>query len=361
MAEATRDESVQLSPVERLSSLKEDPRFWFLEDQALEKTQKNFESYDFELGGKKFSFSAETLASEPGGKLNEDAFLALPFGDGRKLFAILDGVTSQITLEAFRKPRLGGGYYASHLVLGFEKTEEYEKLIKRNNLSASDIMREINGWIGKELQKIEGVDYKNAPTIPGMAATFMLLDTKESQITFAHVADTAAVIGDRDGQMTTITPNQNERFDKEYMEYAKKLAEENKCILRDIKQIPPLEQKLKDFSRGLFKRKINTSNGCGILNGMPELIENNLIFEYKLKLTPNIKSVCLATDGAFLPYSPAHLSYEESAAQLAGIAIENSKQPILEKGATILLNDPDFIKIPRLKLRDDAALIQIVF
>lgn len=361
MPEAVSNEPVQPSPVERLASLKGDPLFWFLKDQVLEKTQKNFENKDFELGNKKFSYKVETLASEPEGKLNEDSFLILPFGEGRKLFAILDGVTSQVVLDDFRKFGISGGYYISHLVSGFDKTKEHEELIKRDELSAGDIMRVMNGWIGEKFQQFKGIDYQDTPTIPGMAATFMLLDAKKSQITFAHVADTVAVIGDRDGRMTAITPNQNERFDKEYLEYAQKLADENKCGLAGLKKIPSLNQKLKDFSIGLFKRKINTLNGCGILNGMPQLADNNLIFEYKLNLTPNIKSICLATDGAYLPYSSVPLTYEEAAVRLAGIAKESQKQPILERGAAILQNDPNFVRIPRLKPRDDAALIQVVF
>lgn len=274
----------------------QDPKlFWFLQNTDPRSIQDHCEGFDGLTFGKindlpvVVDVVSGTLASDEINKPNEDAYTNLNLGEGRTLFALIDGASSQAPISGLTKYGVSGAFYVSHLIAnGFKYSDAYQELCKQPELNAKDVMIKVNDWVRGEMQKVEGVDYENVLTIPGAAATFALLDFKAEQLSIAHVADTIEVddydayLKDDPSAAKINTGNRNAKFDEVTMELAEKIAKENGITTVEAAKDPRVKQQLKDS----YKSKINTPNGVGILNGMPELVENNLIEEIKLDLKP---------------------------------------------------------------------------
>lgn len=357
-------------PVEQfLINLKDSSLFWFIKDSSLESLTQiqhqrvnrviNLNTSENEL---KLLFEAETLGANPERKLNEDAFLAIPMGESKTLFAVLDGVSSQMEIAGLSQFGIKGAFYISHLVsLGFPNSFVYQELRSRKILTATDVLKNINVWLHEQMQKIEGVDYTNPLSIPGMAATFALVDSKKREVTIAHTADTLACIYYKNKDIKILTPNQNEKFDEETLEFARALARKEGYTLGDLIKTPFAKAIIKEQLKSSFMKKINTPGGCGILNGMSTLVENGLVFETSIKITQNIDSIFLFSDGALIPFSEGRNLDKTTALIIKKIQSRKLGVTVLEEGAKILENDSEFQKIPRLKLRDDATFLRIAF
>ncbi len=359
-------EKTELLPTQQLlDNLKGSSLFWFIKDTSHEFLMQiqhqrvnrtiNLGTGESEL---RLLLEAETLGANPEGKLNEDTFLAIPMGEGRILFAVLDGASSQKKIIGLSQFGIRGAFYVSHLVaLGFPNSSVHQELISRESFTATDVLKTVNTWLHGQMQKIEGVDYTDPLSVPGMAATFVLVDSKKGEATIAHVADTVACISYRDGSFEVPTPNLNEKFDQETLELAKKLVRERSCTLPEAMKTTNVREHLKDS----FRRKINAPDGCGILNGMSALVKNSLIYETRIKITEDINSLFLFSDGALIPYSKDKNLIETITSFVNKYHNPHSGISVLEEGAQILADDPYSEKIPRTKSRDDSTFMRIVF
>lgn len=307
----------------------------------------------------------ETKSGNPNGRINEDSTLILPMGKGRELVAVLDGASSRKEIAGLEKYHLSGACYVSHLVYcNFAKSPEYQSLTLKEELSAGDIMRTVNGWLHSKLSLVEGVDYRDVLSVPGMAASFSLIDAHKNEVSVAHVADTTAFAVYENGDITELTVNQNERFDIETLDLLISLSETHHLTPRQVLETPELKSVIKRQLSESFTRKINTPGGCGILNGMDELISNNLIYETSLPITPNLRKLILASDGAVLPYQLNGLSHDSV---LKRLSEDTETHPVgnqfefHQKGAAELIRDAEYEKVLRLKPSDDATIIEVDF
>lgn len=328
-----------------------------LDSEQLEKTRQNIERGKF-LGG---SYYAETMISGAPGKKNEDSYAILPMGKGRTLFTLLDGATSQKKNESLDKLGMSGAFYISHLTsMKFPESQDFADLCRLDDLIAKDILMISNRWIFNKLQKVPGVDYSDVCTIPGMAAAFVLVDVPNQKMTVAQVADTCIALIKQGGGVEIASNDTNAKFDAETMAYALKISEIFGISLAQIRQHPEANELLHAHLRDSFRRKTNTPNGCGILNGMSEMERNNLYYTNEFKLDGRIKEVLLYSDGAIQPYTGGKVGLEDAVKGLQNVLNQNNNgNSAMGVGASILDNDPDFIKIPRLKHRDDATVIKI--
>ncbi len=350
--------ATNLSTSDRLRSLTNDGLFWFLRNRDLGHIQHGltFEKYDFG------SAHIETLASGAVGKLNEDAPMVLPMGKGRTLFAVLDGASSQKQISGLHPSGLSGAFYLSHLAsMGFGTTAEYANLTQKAELTAKDIMVTMNEWIHEKLRNVPGIDYSDISTLSGMAAAFMLVDIPNKRLTIAQVADTSIALARNDGEVKIITPNLNERFDEETLKYAIELVGKYKSDLAHIRQIPEAKELIASQIMQANVNKTNKRGGCGIMNGMPEMVSNGLICSDTMPINDEIVSMVLFSDGAILPFTGKDISLETSAEALIDTLERNDNSSALTIGASILEHDVDFTKIPRLKLKDDATVINVSF
>lgn len=343
---------------DRLRDLSSNPLFWFLKDADFEHLQHDTKSEKYGFG----SVYAETLGSGAAGKLNEDSFSELPMGEGRTFFAVFDGASSQKEIKGLSSVEISGAFYISHLAsLGFRTTSEYAELCQKPELSAKDIMIVMNKWIQKKLEDVEGIDYSDIPSVPGMAAAFMLVDMPNKRLTIAQVADATIALVKKDGRTKILTPNLNEKFDQETMTYIASLAKEYGSDMPHIRQIPEAKVLINAHLAESFTRKTNKVGGCGIMNGMPEMDSNGLIYSDTLPMSNDISSILLFSDGAVLPFTRKEVSLETAVESMVDVLDTRNGSSVLTLGATILENDPDFVKIPRMKLKDDATVIEASF
>lgn len=301
-----------------------------------------------------------------GRKLNEDTVLARPFGKDRLLVAALDGASSQKPVTGLETYGVKGSWYVSHLAaLGYTQTERFKILQNIKGITAKDIVVDLNNWLREKLSKVEGVDYNDVLTIPGMAATFALIDFNDGKISIGHVADTIGIAEYTDG-FEVVTDNKNEKWDTETMakvdeirvEYEKTTGK--RISRREAKDNPQVRAQLAES----FRKKINTPNGTGILNGMPELETNGLIHTQEIEISPNLRKIHLATDGVHLAWTGrADIDDETKIRKILG-ALDNPHyrpgDPFYDIRIRLEL-DPDHEAIRRLGSYDDATYISVDF
>lgn len=349
---------VQASPADKLKDLKNNRLFWFLKDKDVSKVEQDIRHEEFPFG----SVYIETLGSGSEGKMNEDAPLVLDMGRGRVLLAVLDAASSQKKIESLDREGISGAFYVSHLAsFGFEASQEYKDLCAMDDLSAGDIMIDMNKWLYGKMLNVPGVDYSDIPSVPGMAAVFLLVDPIAKRLSIAQVADAVAAVVKSEGTTEVITPNLNERFDKETMDFVYEQVKEFKSDLPHIRQIPEAKENIRLQLADSFTRKTNKKGGMGIMNGMTEMVTNHLFYTNNFYMDEKISSILLYSDGAILPYMEKGVSQDKAAENFAkSIYGKTNKSPIKD-GAAILEADSDFTKVPRMKKRDDATVIAVRF
>ncbi len=312
----------------------------------------------------KFDFQAETQSCNPSKRMNEDAILNVPMGEGRQLFGVLDGASSQKQIEGLAKYGITGAFYASHITsLGFSQSDQYKELCAQTTLTAGDVVRSINLWLHDKYQNIVGVNYGDVLSVPGMAATLALVDAANKEVSIAHVADSVGCAVYTDGKIEILTNNQNEKFDVETLQLCQQLASEYDCTLAQLREISEAKRRKHEHVMNSFRRKINSVHGCGVLNGMSELETHNLIHETSVRVTDDLAAILLFSDGALLPYLYKQLTIENALFLLVTDAVTENKvgYNFIATGIQQLLDDCDFEKIPREKAQDDATIIKLSF
>lgn len=327
---------------------------------GVEDLQKMASEFVIQTGenGDSIRLTMTTERADISQSLNGDAILFCPLGRRRILLGVLDGVKSRKSISGLEPLDARGAFFISHLIaLGFPTSESCRNLAAEESLSAGDVMRKINNWLYQELKKVTGVNYEDVLTVPGVAATITLIDLPQNQISIAHVADTMAIAEFCDGSLEILTPNQNERFDRETLNLAQAITRNEDISLRQAAR----DERIRAQSAQSFQEKINTREGCGILNGMPELVTYGLIVEEQLPITSDLKSLHLASDGAIGPWLGQEGLDQERAIKQFLEAAKPNPLAVIKEGRRLLQSDPDFFQIPRLKDRDDATYVQVTF
>lgn len=346
--------TLHISQTDKLRSLAEKPMFWFLKNQDLTQIEHSIKQMEFPFG----KVYIETLGS--GAKPNEDAPMILDMGKGRTLLAVLDAASSQKKIKSLDDLGVSGAFYISHLVsMGFEGSDEHKQLSSRDELSAKNIMTAINEWIYLKMRDIPGVNYKDIPTVPGMAAVMLLVDQPSKRLSLAQVADAGAISVGVDGEVKVLTPNLNEKYDRETMDLVYELVEKFNSDLSHVRQIPEAKELIRQQLADSFARKTNQKGGVGILNGMPYF--DHLVYSQDIYLDGKTSSFLLYSDGTPLPDMKKNATREEMAKSLVNRVYKKNESSILLDGAKILEEDSGFSEIPRMKSKDDATIVEVRF
>lgn len=300
-------------------------------------------------------FQIETMPPV-GKRLNEDAFLLEKVAKGRKLVAgVIDGATSQKPIQDIAP--VTGAFHLSHLAAYcFSRSQTWQSLLQDESLNAAQIMAALNLWLWQQLKDIDGVSYDDVLTIPGAAATIVVIDPTAYIATFAHVADTMLAIEKVSGEIEVLTDNKNEPFDLETGKLVAEIVKERKTGYLQAAR----DERVKAQLRASFVKKINTKNGCGILNGMPELYTNNLVQEGTFSLK-GVKRIILMSDGAYAPWQQVvdkNLRLPREFGQAVDQARAVAHTPLSITGR-LLQTDPDAELYHRLKPQDDATFVTL--
>lgn len=377
MEQTPPEQTLLLPALDILKQQRDNPLFWFIKDipdEKLTKLQLEERSESVALTNSlALEAKIESVGQDPENKLNEDDVLILPLGENRIVYAVIDGVSSKVALPGLPEG-ITGGFYISHLIsLGFPKSKEYQDLLTKTAISPKEIMVTINQWVRSEFErlKIEGLNYNTPESIPGVSATLTLLDGKSEKFRLADIADTMAIGKTKKGLYKMLTNDQNAIFDQKVMGEIIKISEESGLTVKEVidssEHSPTIKRLLLEASR----EKINTPNGCGILNGQPELVTNNLIEEPEYNIN-DFDEMWLISDGAMLAFpevvslllsKPEGVTEEELRQVLVKVRetnqIPETFESLVIEGAVILQKDPQRTRIPRFKDKDDATTIRI--
>ena len=278
-----------------------------------------------------FEIRGECIAGEntrPGPRLNEDTIFTLQTEKGSKcLIAAIDGASSQKGITGLEHYGISGAYLISHLLsYGLSQCAEWKRKSREKDFTAADIIIAANSFAGRYIPRIKGVDYNDVLTIPGAAAVFALIDPERGIVSIANVADCVGIVKFKDGKIKVVTPNRNQRFDEETEVVCARFCKEYGHSTREeLRQNREAEAKIRQHLCDSFQRKINRPDGCGILNGQPQLTEHGLIDQTELPLNL-IDSLYLCSDGALAPYLTANAKHDfENAARLMIAEREKTK------------------------------------
>lgn len=300
-------------------------------------------------------FQLETMPPV-GKRFNEDAFFFEKTADNTTLvIGVIDGATSQLPIAGLLPAT--GAFHVSHLAsIAFTQTAEWKKLAQTHSLDALQVMTALNTWLNKQLAGIAGVTYDNVLTIPGAAASLVTISPSTQTGTFAHVADTLVALESLDNTITILTDNKNETFDHQTGELVAAIAREKNCSYLEAAR----DVRVKAQLRASFTQKINTPTGCGILNGMPELFNNDLV-QHSTFSTKGVKRIIVMSDGAYAPWQQV-VSPDLQLPPEFILAVEQARaggHTPLSITSRLLQTDPDAIKYHRLKPQDDATFVVI--
>ncbi len=370
---------------EKLEKISQDPLFWFLKKEVVENSpfwrlltyrlheaQNSvnsrfiFHSNKVKAENSGFVSKLDLLIETRGGKegkLNEDAIMIENLGDGRAVFAVFDGASSQAPIKALESHGISGAFYVSHLAaFGFPTSDIFQELSQRDIVTAGEFTRALNKWLYEQMSQVDGVDYNDVLTIPGMAATIVVVDFNKQNLSVASVADTVGIAHHTDGEWDYFTGNLNERFDLETMSLVKQIAVREGISIKEAAGYPEVKAQLATS----FRKKINAPEdlqgliGCGILNGMPELEHPGLIEEYSLASLTDLHQLVLCSDGALTPFKGEEVA--DFLVKLLAFKEKHLAQPgMMNIVKNLLDEDPDFSLFERLKHSDDASLLVIGF
>ncbi len=299
-------------------------------------------------------------------KLNEDAILAIPFGDGRILSGVFDGASSQRPISGLERYGVSGAWYVSHIAaLEFPHSDEFKALSQNSNTTARDVMVTLNTWLHGKLSEVDGVNYDDVLYLPGMAATLAVVDYNKQAVDIAHVADTIALV-EYNNHAKIVTNNRNKSWDEATQAFVDIIVEESR---QQGHTLSPLEAsrdpRVKAQLAQSFSQKINTPYGTGIVNGQTELVDNDLIQTVTIPFTQEGgMRLHLLSDGIATPWIGRKDVTEEIAMRklLGALYVPqySPRNPIYD-GVIILDTDTEAQILPRIiKQYDDATRVTLV-
>lgn len=300
------------------------------------------------------SVSAFTRAYNPGGKLNEDAYVVIG-QDGRLSAAVFDGVSPLIP-KYEDLADITGARFASHFV------RDNFSNARRDNANLRDTFLVLNDQLGEKNKTLKEVDEARAGTLPSSTGTAVEIDPVTEMIEVAHLGDSFAIVEMQDGQTKILSLDTNLIFDEETFQQVKQWASEDNITFREATEAHKSE--LKAHFLESLNRKNNPPDvapedpahgfGTGIFNGNPNA--KNYLIHDQLPLA-GVRSIFIGTDGII----PVDLSENRDADRRKIFDLLRGKglAGLIEVGEQVAAKDPEFEDFPRTKNIDDATGIFI--
>ncbi len=298
--------------------------------------------------------------------------------EGKTIFIVVDGVSALFSHEALDnigKPAIDA-LVANILTKQYPKTEKFQNGFKAGNLTAADILLDMNDFLYHHFLDNYGIDlrakdsfgdYENRFRIPGAAAGVLLMDVDEDTMDVANVGDTYIAAFPHNNNMRPLicTPNTNYVWDivtSEVMDFLM-----SKGYTYEESRNHPL---FLEWIKVSYNSK--AQYGCDLINGTPFIKEepskdeNPAPVRYKglysnqCKLS-DVKRIAMGTDGSLLPGFDLSTDYGKSqlyaSASLASVIGLPMWFLVIQR---MLENDPSKIHLSRERMGLDDQLMLIV-
>lgn len=328
-------------------------------------------------------------ASPIQGRVNEDRWFFIESRSSPHLmiFAVIDGAGVRKELPSLVKrlkdlyPNISPPAYVAKLLKSFVEN----RFLDSPECSLVETLVDANSFVRESMEKLIGnfdpatilselddktlvSDLRNLRLVlPACVITLARLNTISSQLEFAHLGDTSLLEIHLDGRVTRHTTDQMGNFDSLAFERIMNLKRElNLPHFCDAVSRPEGRQFIIDSGIRLnyvdINGHTNTSEGCGVINGMTEMID--YLETGVIKIDPDdTKAIILLTDGLEFP-TPLHEKQEQSEEmllQISRIVQEKGLRGLYTDIVDVTNKDKYFDEFPRTKLRDDATGIYIQF
>lgn len=338
----------------------------------------------------------EIVSHTTPGRLNEDAWIALPAGalDQRTVIAAIDGATTRLTPPPLQRhldtlpERLTPAAFSARLVrdslLGqivAGPLPDLRTLALHANAALGRALTTIFGDLTLEALQFPPEVYATLAHDPrlirlGLPASVMTLaqvELAENTLHYAHMGDTLLLVAYQDGRVEVPTLSgldDSERGIKQHI-LAARQADPDRS-LRELTQSP--EVRRFNLNSGLRHNFVDEhglpqpAQGIGVLDGLPEL--RYFVQTDSLALT-GVAFVCVLSDGLEWHASAEEIFTEDAdhAADLQQQRFAKMAREIETRGLNGYLRllrdteraDADHERFPRMKTHDDATGVLLRF
>jgi serine/threonine protein phosphatase PrpC len=274
--------------------------------------------------------SVETVWIQGQGPCNEDRLILDP---ARGLYGVADGATG---LDRFRDENgLTGGAIAAETVAEHFRNLGPEKDLIQATLEANERLRQVMREHGMDLQKTETL----------WAAAHAVVRFGEHHIEWVQSGDCMIYALYRDQTVRTVTRDSVEAHDRQVIE----LWKQRHFSRTDGKLPEGVREKIR-----LNRRMANRSGGYSCINGDPALAHH---LESGRLARSNLAALLLMSDGFYYGFGDI-LSAEDLVLAIAQEGLNAYAERLCRFENA---EDPDCLRIPRLKRSDDKAGILIRF
>lgn len=215
----------------------------------------------------------ETYSLKGDGEWNEDALVV---NESAHIYGVVDGATS---LSPYRNQEgFTGGYLAAQLAAAYF-TALGEQPLELAAIEANERLR--------EAMAAEGVDITDSSAL--WSAAYVIIKVHECSIEYIQSGDCMLLCRYRDGSVRALTHTQVAHIDQKTLNRMAELRAGGVADPAELRRllIPMLQDN---------RRKANTLEGYGVMNGSPEF---PLFLEKGTFNRANVESLYLISDGLF--------------------------------------------------------------
>ena len=283
------------------------------------------------------AFTFLSAATEPGSKINEDAYGLWPARDAACAAWVLDGVTG-INDRALLPGPSDAAWFVAQVQEALPAL-----LTKGPSMPIADLVAALAADLERR-QSASWVDARGADGRETPAASFALIRLLGDEIEIARLGDCLVLLESTDGTVGILEHPVLEQIEAEtrraILELRAAGVTDPQAILKQM--MPQLRAQ---------RRRRNREDGYGVLAGEQSCV--SMIHADQLPARP-LRRVLLASDGYYRLVDHYHTRND---AELVRDTERNGADALLKQLRAIEAGDPSGAAYPRLKIRDDATAL----
>ncbi|QSF44099.1 protein phosphatase 2C domain-containing protein [Paenibacillus tianjinensis] len=269
----------------------------------------------------------ETYSLQGDGEWNEDSLVV---NESARIYGVVDGATS---LSPYRNQEgFTGGYLAARLAATYF-TATCQQPLELTAIEANERLR--------EAMEAEGVDITDSSAL--WSAAYVIIKVHAYSIDYIQSGDCMLLCRYRDGSVRALTHTQVAHIDQKTLN---RMAELHAGGVTDPVELRRLLTPMLQDNR----RKANTLEGYGVMNGSPDF---PLFLEKGTFNRANVESLYLISDGLFTGAA----GWESLIADIDRKGLQRCANDIYAAEQ----EDAMLQKVPRLKISDDKTGLVLRF